>query len=1286
MSATPLINRISPLAILALAFLGYAVPVRGVEHCPWDLPAAECPCPTPAEFASACPGDPDPLVDQMSPVGFDCDYYYCEGIGSNPQITTRRSWWIYDIFFKRMRFEISYTAAAGYHIQFPAIVEFAWDQEQVYPGNTFEVAVTFATFNSSEVDHEYRATLPGAEPGIHVQQLVCTWTGRCHWETILNWTEDYLFDSLHDFDDEHPPDLGEERNDFNGDVAFPIPEIPGLPDWTDLLDLVLSIKLRLKHEMQDRNIQGTAGVLPSAADGGDAVTDTTADLYVWDENYETLYIPITLPAEYCDDKVTLQLGTIFEYWNRAYFLPAFIFFPGTRIEFEFEGSFDVRNIFWLIDLLDDDFGFWSNTLIEDSTDYDAADHQFVVRIPVEQCPDLCAKSLTIHYETKTIDLGCLGKWNLPIWFPVLRAEIKNCSCVKVDQSFHVKFVGANHGAHIDEVLYEADVTPLQPDATIYVDSGPIFFWDRRFRVTVDSKNAIDERSEENNIAEVELAPPATGSNEVQLYDGDDQPVIIGLPETMVAGDMGVLTPIPAVALTGNCNDHTIGRFPVRDGDPNDGENDTDLKIDFSYIYEGLGLTVQYPSGGTFYENDPGILNISFSGSGFTFFKYDVIGQDENGSTLLSTETVELNIDNVPPSGLTINGPLPTTVSDFNLDVTGSALDEDEIMCIVHSRDGSKTFEYGPYTMTSDFFSFENVSLLPGDNEIEVIAFDLAGNRQTWSQVVAMDLRYDPSDVTPPEISIVSPDFNSDNSTTPCGVYIREPSPKIIAQISDVDVTGGQLGVGVDPATITVTVDGNVFDSSNGVVFSHSGLMTFTVPSALAEGQHSVTIEASDRNGNTAFKTTYFCVDTIAPMIMVVQGGCTPTASSITYTLSTEEAIVTVSLYAGANLSPDQVESSDYRETVHRDFILYTDPQPSERPLPRGEQQYSTVAAHCIAYEAKVTRPGCDNPPCVPCVPCDPCDPEDCTPDSSGGVDEFELDDGTYTIIAEAVDRAGNVGSAQNSYFVMRDPSQINQVISSSHSTFCVNMNSECTNTASASGCGTAQARITFRDGNSQIVSNRMVAIRPESFQNNYPTTIHDVFFSGALYTAAMSQGNGKEGIYVVPTNADGEVIFSVQGLTTTDGEISVIYLRPGTGTMGTPITGAATVTWSSYCADSISSGNSIVSVVGEAKVCRNYFIEVELRDSGNALLDNTTVSLWVESDRNQGGNRVDFFFDPDGPQDDPHRTSDRTEPRQGTHSGFFDRTWSRSREHGCDVHRLVSSRRNQYHTKNRGPG
>lgn len=165
----------------------------------------------------------------------------------------------------------------------------------------------------------------------------------------------------------------------------------------------------------------------------------------------------------------------------------------------------------------------------------------------------------------------------------------------------------------------------------------------------------------------------------------------------------------------------------------------------------------------------------------------------------------------------------------------------------------------------------NQSSYPETNHyfnVQLTAEDDAGNETTIDSTdptLGDNLKLYVKEKTPPVITITSPTE---------GATITNNTPKITWRVTDNDS-------GVDPDTITIKID-TAAVTSTGITNTPSGngFNCSYTPTTLADGEHTITIKASDYDGNAAkAKTVTFKVDTVPPTLSVTS----PTNNLITNT-------------------------------------------------------------------------------------------------------------------------------------------------------------------------------------------------------------------------------------------------------------------------------------------------------------------------------------------------------------------------------------------------------------------
>lgn len=165
----------------------------------------------------------------------------------------------------------------------------------------------------------------------------------------------------------------------------------------------------------------------------------------------------------------------------------------------------------------------------------------------------------------------------------------------------------------------------------------------------------------------------------------------------------------------------------------------------------------------------------------------------------------------------------------------------------------------------------NQSSYPETNHyfnVQLTAKDDAGNETTIDSTdptLGENLKLYVKEKTPPVITVTSPTE---------GATLTNNTPTITWTVTDNDS-------GVDPSTITIKIDATAA-TSTGITNTPSGngfTCSYT-PSALGDGKHTITINASDYDGNAATaKTVTFKVDTVPPTLSVTA----PTDNLITNT-------------------------------------------------------------------------------------------------------------------------------------------------------------------------------------------------------------------------------------------------------------------------------------------------------------------------------------------------------------------------------------------------------------------
>ncbi len=235
----------------------------------------------------------------------------------------------------------------------------------------------------------------------------------------------------------------------------------------------------------------------------------------------------------------------------------------------------------------------------------------------------------------------------------------------------------------------------------------------------------------------------------------------------------------------------------------------------------------------------------------------VTARDTAGNTGTATLTVTYNPSDTTPPTVTITSPTSSgsyTTTSTSLTIAGTASDNVGVTQVTwtNNRGGS-----GAATGTSSW-SVPGIALLSGSNIVTVTARDAAGNTGTATLTVT----YNPSDTTPPTVTITSP--------TSSGSYTATSTPLTIAGTASDNV-------GVTQVTWT---------NNRGGSGAATGTSSWSVSGiALLSGSNLVTVTARDAAGNSASSTitvTYQMSDTTPPVISAVLVRLSSTTATVSW--------------------------------------------------------------------------------------------------------------------------------------------------------------------------------------------------------------------------------------------------------------------------------------------------------------------------------------------------------------------------------------------------------------------
>lgn len=135
----------------------------------------------------------------------------------------------------------------------------------------------------------------------------------------------------------------------------------------------------------------------------------------------------------------------------------------------------------------------------------------------------------------------------------------------------------------------------------------------------------------------------------------------------------------------------------------------------------------------------------------------------------------------------------------------------------------------------------------------VVATDDAGNSTTATVSDFSTLALRVLEKVKPVIAVTYPTSNA---------YITSATPTFTWKVTD-------SGSGIDPATISIKIDGNIAITSGitKTAITNGYECSYTPASALGEGSHTVYFNVSDNDGNAASQaSTSFTVDTVPPTL------------------------------------------------------------------------------------------------------------------------------------------------------------------------------------------------------------------------------------------------------------------------------------------------------------------------------------------------------------------------------------------------------------------------------------
>ena len=193
---------------------------------------------------------------------------------------------------------------------------------------------------------------------------------------------------------------------------------------------------------------------------------------------------------------------------------------------------------------------------------------------------------------------------------------------------------------------------------------------------------------------------------------------------------------------------------------------------------------------------------------------------------------------------------------------------------------SATGASGQYTATVTAPGATSYNNPGGYYNVTVEAVNSAGTTGTADASTLDGLQFYVRETVPPVVTILSP---SD------GAYVSNNRQPVV--FTATDETGGS---GVDLASVAVKLDGAAVSAAEvtHTAITNGYSFTYTPAAAMGDGAHTVSVSASDNDGNTAAaKSTTFTVDTVPPALNVTSPaeGLITAAPALTVSGTTNDA-------------------------------------------------------------------------------------------------------------------------------------------------------------------------------------------------------------------------------------------------------------------------------------------------------------------------------------------------------------------------------------------------------------
>lgn len=220
--------------------------------------------------------------------------------------------------------------------------------------------------------------------------------------------------------------------------------------------------------------------------------------------------------------------------------------------------------------------------------------------------------------------------------------------------------------------------------------------------------------------------------------------------------------------------------------------------------------------------------------------------------------------------------------------------------------------------------------------VTIKATDDAGNVTTkddTDETLGESLRLQVKETVAPVITITAPTASA---------LITNNTPVIAFTVTDDDS-------GVDPDSISITIDGTKYTSGITKTAITGGYScTYTPASALADGSHTIKVDASDYDGNTATqKSVVFSIDTVPPTLSVTA----PTDGLVT----NDTAVTVIGTTNDATSSPVSVTVKLNSGTAEAVTVGSDGSFSKALTLAAGENTITIVATDSAGKTTTVTR-------------------------------------------------------------------------------------------------------------------------------------------------------------------------------------------------------------------------------------------------------------------------------------------------------------------------------------------